>query len=408
MNKSFYYLWVNISFGKLSISLLIMTITFIIFLTTNSATFASLVMLVYVIGKLLSSFILPVISERVTLKRIINASLFIQLLIIVLILVLLKIEFIQLLRVTLIYSLVGLLGFMDGFCSPTRMALIPEVVENKVLGRANSLISTTDQTFSLLGWSLGAVVIHYYGGNVVIISSLILGIISFLSSLQFETNKINKTKSRMKCKYLIIGWSILFSKQNHMRTITAMDVIEGIASGIWVGGITLVFVLDVLQKGEQWWGFINTSYYAGSILGGILIALYSKKLQKHLLFGIVIGSLLVSILVFLYAMNSNAWIALILVVLMGPFYQLRDISQQTYIQTVTARNELSKVYAAKDNVYYLIFAFSVFITGLISDYLGVVYVYYFAFFLYLLSTIVAVTTFRKDMNNKVLKTESQG
>ncbi|CAM3987205.1 hypothetical protein [Mesobacillus zeae] len=163
-----------------------------------------------------------------------------------------------------------------------------------------------------------------------------------------------------------------------MRTITTMDILEGISSGIWIGGITLGFVNEVLKKGDQWWGFINTSYYAGSILGGILITLFSVKLQKHLMKGIITGSFFVSILVLFYAVNHSAWVALVLVVLMGPFYQLRDISQQTFIQKVTPDDTLPKLYAAKDNLYYLIFALSVFPAGVISDFASVVYVYFLA------------------------------
>jgi len=173
-----------------------------------------------------------------------------------------------------------------------------------------------------------------------------------------------------------------------------MDILEGIGSSIWIGGITLVFVNEVLQKGEQWWGFINTSYYAGSILGGLLITIFSVRIQRNLLKYIVIGSFGVSVLVLLYAFNRIGWLALVLVIVMGPFYQLRDISQQTYIQKVGERTALSKIYAAKDNLYYLIFAVSVFISGLVSDYIGVVYVYYLAFFLYLISTIIAIYTLR--------------
>ncbi|MOA41482.1 hypothetical protein D3C78_1634460 [compost metagenome] len=104
------------------------------------------------------------------------------------------------------------------------------------------------------------------------------------------------------------------------------------------------------QKNEQWSGFINTGYFAGSIIGGILIALWSTRLQQHLIRGIIVG----------------------------PFYQLRDITQQTYIQQCIKDELLAKFYAAKDNMYYLVFALSVLVSGLISDFLGVVYVYGFA------------------------------
>ncbi|WP_226568357.1 MFS transporter [Bacillus stratosphericus] len=396
MNKSFYYLWGSISFGKLALSLYTMTITLTIFSITHSATFASVVMLIHVFGKLLSSFVFPLATEKTPLKKILSISLLAQFLLITIIVGVLTLEINQVLKLTVIYSLIGLAGFTDGFVSPSRISLIPELVENTKIGKANSLISTTDQTFALLGWSVGTLAINYFGSNLVLICTLTLLMVSFFSSLQLKTRKVKEATKRPKWESIKTGWSILFSKKDYMRTITTMDILEGIASGIWIGGITLVFVNEVLKKGEQWWGFINTSYYAGSILGGILITIFSIRLQKHLIKAIITGSYIVCIMVLFYAINTTAWISLILVVLMGPFYQLRDISQQTYIQKVTSEDVLSKLYAAKDNLYYLIFALSVFIIGLISDYIGVVYVYYFAFLLYLTSSLFAILTFRKS------------
>lgn len=59
-------------------SLYTMTITLLIFTITNSATFASLVMLIYVIGKIVSSFIFPFVTEKIPLKEILSFSLIAQ------------------------------------------------------------------------------------------------------------------------------------------------------------------------------------------------------------------------------------------------------------------------------------------------------------------------------------------
>lgn len=398
MSKYFYYLWSSISFGKLALSLYTMTITLTIFSITHSATFASLVMLIHVIGKLVSSFVFPLTTEKASIKKILSSSILAQLVVILLVLAISNDNTLlhPVLKLCLIYILIGFAGFTDGFVSPSRMSLIPEMVEKSKLGKANSLISTTDQTFSLLGWSLGTIAINLYGSNKVLITSIIFLIISFLTSLPIKSKERKESAKRPKWDIIKAGWFILFSKSNKIRTITIMDILEGIASGIWIGGITLVFVKEVLKKEEQWWGLINTSYFAGSIIGGILITLFSIKLQKHLIKGIVTGSFFVSILVLLYAINTTAWVALLLVILMGPFYQLRDITQQTYIQKCIKGELLAQLYAAKDNMYYLVFALSVFLSGLISDYLGVVYVYYFAFLLYFLSSIFALITFQKE------------
>lgn len=56
---------------------------------------------------------------------------------------------------------------------------------------------------------------------------------------------------------------------------------------------------------------------------------------------------------------------------------------------------LPKLYVAKDNLYYPIFALSVLIMGLVSDGLGIRYVYYLAAFLYWMSSVLAVIRLKK-------------
>lgn len=376
-----------------------MTITTIVYSFTKSATFSAAVMLFYVIGKLISTFVFPIFTERFNLNKILNRAQFFQLLVIICLITATVIDYSQDYKLPFIFALIGLSGFLDGFVSPSRMSLLPKLVESTKIGKANSLISTTDQTFALLGWSLGSLSIAIYGGEIVLLVSLTLLILAYISSFPIEPIRNEKVVVRTKMESIKVGWSVLFEKKNDMRTITTMDILEGIASGIWIGGITLVFVSEVLVKGEHWWGFINTGYYVGSILGGLIITVYSVKLQKNLIKGIIISSFSVSILVLLYSINHNAWIALILVIFMGPFYQWRDISQQTYIQKNITEDKLPKLYAAKDNFYYITFALSVFITGIISDIFGVTYVYYFAFILYLSSTIYAFLKFWRKSNS---------
>ena len=45
---------------------------------------------------------------------------------------------------------------------------------------------------------------------------------------------------------------------------------ETFAGTIWIGAITMAYVTTVLHKGEEWWGYINTSYYVGTLIGGLL------------------------------------------------------------------------------------------------------------------------------------------
>lgn len=138
--------------------------------------------------------------------------------------------------------------------------------------------------------------------------------------------------SSSKGAALLEGWKLLFQNPS-LRTVTCMDLIETFAGTIWIGAITMAYVTTILHKGEEWWGYINTSYYVGTLIGGILAWKMSTYIQNNLIRSMAIGSLMFSILTFLYGMTSSGFIALFLCVLMGPCYQIRDISQTTVLQS---------------------------------------------------------------------------
>lgn len=62
-----------------------------------------------------------------------------------------------------------------------------------------------------------------------------------------------------------------------------MDLIETFAGTIWIGAITMAYVTTILHKGEEWWGYINTSYYVGTLIGGLLAWKMSSYIQNNLI-----------------------------------------------------------------------------------------------------------------------------
>ncbi|WP_264752971.1 MFS transporter [Bacillus sp. ZJS3] len=401
MSKSFYFLWSSTSFGRLGNSIYMMTLTMIMYQITNSVTFAALVTFTHVIAKLLSSFFIPMLTDRYPLNHILRSSLIGQsLLLLIIIYIFYFNPLSNLFLNVIVFLIIFCIGFLDGLTNPSRNSLTPKVVEKDKLSKANSLISTTDQSFALLGWSMGGVAFSYFGSVKVLSVSLFLYILSALLTFFISESFMGKGNKKADWKSIKIGWQTLYTNQN-LRIITLMDIIEGIAGGIWIGGISLVFVKEVLNKNEQWWGYINASYYLGSIIGGILIALISTWVNKNLTRGIMIGSFGVCILVLLYSLTEIPIIALILVAIMGPFYQLRDIAQNTYFQFSVSEELLPKVYAAQNNIYYIVFSLSVFLMGLISDLFGAQFVYLLAAILYFLSSTLI---FRKNFK-QAKKTE---
>ncbi len=249
MSKAFYYLWGTISFSNLASAFHLMMMTLLIYNTTLSATLSSLVMLVYIAGKLSAYFCLPILNQKKTIHALLLRGLLLQ---IFMILGCIVLSF-YLEHFPLLYIFLYGAGFSDGIIAPTRTTLIPVAVEKHQLEKANSFISTTDQTLSLIGWAFGAVLYNVLGDTLVFTLILALLFMALLLStnisVKLTTLPITKNKQALKK-----GWQLLFDKKYRLHLITTMGTLEGIAASIWIGGITLIFVQTELHQTTDWWG----------------------------------------------------------------------------------------------------------------------------------------------------------
>ena len=387
MSFPFYYLLISQSSTKLAYSLYTMTIITFLYQETNSATFASAVTIISMLSQLMSGSTVPLMMEKHSLKRILLLSQASQLIIYACIII--TLYFIPSpINYILLLLLLALISFFNGWTTPSRSALIPEIVSKDKLVNANSILSTTDQTLLLLGWSAGGALIVYFGHFNVILITIALLLISIISLFLLKTKvqTIKQKEHKSKFDTLKEGWTIVF-KHPTLSTITKMDIIELFGGSIWIGAVTLVFVQEALGQDEKWWGYINSAYYAGTIIGGILVWKLSKYIHKSLVTSIIIGSIGVAILTIIYSFVSVPFIALLLVILMGPLYQIRDIAQNTFIQNTIEKDVLGKYLASKATINQAVFSLSVFIIGLLVDLISARIVYLFSGLLLLCSAI---------------------
>lgn len=376
MGISFKFLLISQSSTNLGSSLYLMALIMVIFHATGSAFFSSIVTILNVIAKMLGGIISPILVERFKIKFLVIFSQLAQMIIFSLLALYVGL-FAESINLLIVYLLVIANAIFEGFSRPSRNSILPRIVEQHHLVKANSLLSTTDQTLQLMGWSLGGILAVQIGAYNVLwftiglfaLSALSIFLINLAPFSSEPVGRQRKNRDAMK-----EGWLFLY-KTPILRTITVMNIVEGLGSSIWIGAVTLVFVQDVLHKGEEWWGFINSAYYFGTILGGLLILKFSQKVQKNLFRNMILGASSVAILTFLYSFNTIPLLSILLVVLMGPAYQLRDISQQTIVQRSVQIETLPKVLAAVSTIDQFVFGVSVLGIGLLVDMIGVDKVY---------------------------------
>ncbi|NEZ44546.1 MFS transporter [Paenibacillus alvei] len=388
MNRSFYSLLSSRSFANLAGSLYMMTLIAAVYQMTDSAAFAGAVSFVRSMAILASSFMLPIWYRRMSLAYVTRLFLILQFALSAIVAFSIS-PLASMLSTTLFLaysfsSIIGI-GYAEGCASAAANALYPRLVEEEKRVHANSLVSTSMQMLSLLGWTMGGILVAKLGHSLVLQLSAGLLFLGCLCIFKLSYHQEESVKSNKKSHSILAGWTYLFTHPK-LRVITWMDILEGVAGGIWIGGVTLVFAQEVLHKDEAWWGYINAAYYAGTIIGGLITLKLSARIHNHLVGTILIGSFGVSLLVYGYAWNTQAFVALAIVVLMGPFYQLRDIAQRTYVQQVTPIEEQPHVFAAQSTISYILFGVSVLFAGTISDIWGPQAVYVIGGTMYLLSS----------------------
>ncbi|MGW5954239.1 MFS transporter [Bacillus mycoides] len=362
----------------------IMIITTHIYITTRSATITALFPLLQVITNLIANTSAPLIMNRFPSYSLLYTLQWIKTALLILLMILFPILSTN---ISALLTFVIFISLCSGWSAPLLYAVIPHLTPQEKLVKVNSVFSFSTQIIQAAAYSFTSIIVLLIGVTSTLMINnilMIFGCITLHLSLQsIQAERVAEPTSS-KTTALLEGWKLLFQHPS-LRIVTIMDLIETFAGTIWIGAITMAYVTTVLHKGEDWWGYINTSYYVGTLIGGILAWKMSTYIQKNLIRSMAIGSLMFSILTFLYGMTSSGFIALFLCVLMGPCYQIRDISQTTVLQSSVTPSLLSKMYTAHGALLSTASGLSMLSVGIITDMFGVRTIYIIAAFLILCS-----------------------
>ncbi|MGA8943912.1 MAG: MFS transporter [Thermoactinomyces sp.] len=396
-NFSFQMLWISQLLSNLGDSLYILSVVTAIYQLTGSAFISGFFPVLRVAGQVMSGIFVPLWMDRMKLLKIIWIAQIGQTMLLAM-MSLINLEARSSWLAASLLCFVFATSVLHGCALPARNALVPRLVTPDYLMKANSLLSTSDQMILLLGWSLGGVLVYQFGSSVVLWGVTVLMVLSTLSLffVKDPSQKTIETDQTGKWRRLADGWAYLW-KDSDLRIISTMKFVSNIGEAVWTGSILLVFVKEVLHKGEEWWGFINSGYFIGAILGGGVVWIFSRSIEKRVVFNLFLGCVSLSIATFLFGLSSDPWLALVLSVAMGIPNQVRNIAERTFIQYQTPEKMLPKVLAAITTIMFVTFGLSVLVMGYVADLAGVRTVYMIAFGLYLTTAVVSLFIRKKQL-----------
>ncbi|WHY84186.1 MFS transporter [Neobacillus novalis] len=366
---SFRFLWFGQMFANLGDILFIVCLIKLIFDATGSVTYMSLVPFFNTISALISGLLAPLVINKYRLKSILFYSQSGKT--ILLLLLTISAATIKTGGLFWVYLFICLISFLDGWASPARNALVPSLVEEGKLVKTNSLLSISDQIVQLIAWPIGSILLVSMGaGNILWLTFSLYFISTALMGGIEQTVHIQAQENQTRLEALKEGWGIIW-KSKQLRTVSYMNILETFANGVWIAAILFVYVSEALNKGEDWWGFINGSFFAGMLFAGLLIYRFSHLIERNLGKTILWSTFSLIAITFMFGMTSIPWFALFVSFLFGLPQMARDVAETTIIQKSAREQLLAKVYSARGTLVFAAFGISSLVMGWITDEFGV-------------------------------------
>ncbi|MGD6896931.1 MFS transporter [Bacillus infantis] len=365
-SKSFRSLWIGQSLANLGDVFYIVGLISILYSVTGSPVYLALLPFLNMAGRAVSGAISPLMLNKYKLKSMLVSSQVSKTLALFILSGWLWLQSSP--EILFVLVLIFVIAFFDGWALPASDAMLPRLVEKEELMKANSFLALLNESIQLGGWTLGGILTAAAGGQNVIwltlafyaVSSLMMQLINDKTPFQSNTEK------QSTVNVLLEGWISIWT-QPVLRSFHVVILIEAIANVVWIAAILYVFVAEVLKAGEAWWGYINTSFFMGLILGGVICKKFSSIFEKNMKLTLISASFGVAIVTLLFGANSLAWAALLLVFLSGLIHQIKGIILYTYIQKEVAAEELPKVFSAQHTLVSMAFALSTVLFGAMAE-----------------------------------------
>ncbi|MCY9140154.1 MFS transporter [Peribacillus frigoritolerans] len=396
-NTSFRCLWIGQAFANLGDIFYVVGLISLLYNLTGSAFYLSLLPFITTIFRFISSLLAPLVIDRFPLKRIIVQSQWWKTILLVCLGIFI-ISFDHGFSVAVIFF-IALISLLDGVAAPVSAALVPQLVPKEERIKANGFLNVITQTIFVAGWPLGSVLLISTNSSFIIWLTVLLYAVSTIYTGRIKVpEQTTGPVAPSNWGSIKSGW-VAIRQIPTIRTLIFIDFITTLASSVWVAAVIYIYVEQNLQLGEEWWGYINTSYFVGMIFSGLIVIRFAKLLEKYIGFFITFGLFLSSLLILLFGTTSIPALALLLACLYGLPEQIREVIYTKLFQDHATEKTLAKIYAVWGAVINLTFAGSVLLLGFITETYSVKTTFQFSSTLIFLAFLYA-TFKRNDLQGK--------
>ena len=366
MSNSFIKLLVSQLFANLADIFFRVTIIANIYIISKSVIATSLVPILIGISSFVASLLVPLVTKRLALNRVLSLSQFGKTILLAILVGMLTVM--QSVAPLVIYLFVVAISILDGFAAPVSYAIVPRYATD--LGKANSALSMTGEAVQLVGWGLGGLLFATIGLLPTTFIILILYIISSFLMLFLPKAEVEVLESETNLEVLLKGWKLV-ARDPRLRLFVSANLFEIFSNTIWVSSIILVFVTELLNETESYWGYSNTAYSIGIIISGLIAFRLSEKFLASKWESILFSLIAMAIVTLTILFFPNAQMFLVFSALVGMLSQLKEVPESVFLQETVEENNLVNVYSVLEVISTLAFSVFVLLMSYITESFGI-------------------------------------
>ncbi|WP_267247491.1 ryptide export MFS transporter [Streptococcus sp. Marseille-Q5986] len=366
MSNSFIKLLVSQLFANLADIFFRVTIIANIYIVSKSVIATSLVPILIGISSFVASLLVPLVTKRLALNRVLSLSQFGKTILLAILVGMFTVM--QSVAPLVTYLFVVAISILDGFAAPVSYAIVPRYATD--LGKANSALSMSGEAVQLVGWGLGGLLFATIGLLPTTFIILMLYIISSFLMLFLPDAEEEVLESETNLEILFKGWKLV-ARDPRLRLFVSANLLEIFSNTIWVSSIILVFVTELLNKTESYWGYSNTAYSIGIIISGLIAFRLSKKFLAAKWESILFSLVAMAIVTLTILYFPNAQMFLVFSALVGMLSQLKEVPESVFLQETVEENHLVNVYSVLEVISTLSFSVFILLMSYITESFGI-------------------------------------
>lgn len=340
-------IWLADAISNIGTSMHRVALLWLVLELTGSSVLMGLVATAQALPPILFGVMAGICADRMSKKRLIIVTYIVQAIVDLIIPVAF---FLGRLNAGWILTATFLIGIGYSFNFPAVMSIIPDLVDEKELTAANSMMSVTEDLMYIIGASLGGVLIGRIGITSIFIFDALSFVLAacFLLPVSFQPIHTSNPVSHEQAPSVSI-WNSLSQitkyilRSNLIRMLILVGVLLNVAGGI-TSIIHPIYVKDILRAGADGYGLIVSIRALGTFVSAIALGQIRppRKLQGWLISGAL---LFMGLGFILLPLNSQLTIAAFLFLIIGAAEGIGLISYRSIIQSGIPSNFRGQVFA---------------------------------------------------------------